>query len=126
MGASHAILGTEVERLVVPLAVDIDDTIKLWIFRWRLDIVRLQHPFNEVIRLCGDFRFQRFGEKSGRRFAWIHSPRIDFLWHLIPSFAAMSDVFVIVSRIGRWDGVVAFSLSHDQSKLREGNLFWTR
>src|ERR1700730_8796379 len=107
MGASPAIFSTEVERLMVPLAVDVDDIIKLWVFRWWLYIFRLQHPFNEVIRLCGDFHFQRFGERSGRRFAWIHRPRIDFLWHLVSSFAAMPDVFVIVSQVGRWDGVVA-------------------
>src|SRR5437764_11286449 len=34
----NAIFGAEVERLVVPLAVDIDNIIELWILRWRLDV----------------------------------------------------------------------------------------
>src|SRR4249920_491647 len=84
IGACHAIVGAEVERLVVPLAVDIDKIIELRILRRCLDIFRLQYCLNECIRLCGDFHFQRFGERSRRGFAWVHRPRIDFLWHPIP------------------------------------------
>src|SRR5207247_5829899 len=57
---SNAIFGAEVERLVVPLAVDIDNIIELWILRWRLDVLRLENVLNEFIRLRGDFNFQRF------------------------------------------------------------------
>src|SRR5260370_37474892 len=84
--ACHAIFGTEVERLVVPLAVDIDNIIELRVFRRWLDIFRLQYCLDEFIRLCGDFHFQRFGERSRRCFAWVHRPRIDFLWHPIPPY----------------------------------------
>src|SRR5947209_11111341 len=81
IGACHAILGAEVERLVVPLAVDIDNIIELRILSRWLDLFRLQNSFDEFIRLRGDFHFQRFGERSRRCFAWVHRPRIDFLWH---------------------------------------------
>src|SRR5579859_2787914 len=81
IGASHAIFGTEIERLVVPLAVDIDNVIEPRVFGWWLDIFRLQDGLNEFIRLGGDLHFQRFGERSRRCFAWVHRPRIDFLWH---------------------------------------------
>src|SRR6266566_4725131 len=95
---SHAIFGGEVERFVVPLAVDIDNIIELGIlWRW-LDIFWLQYCLNEFIRLCGDFHFQRFGERSRRCFAWIHRPRIDFLWHPIPPcHAGVSRVFLNMS-----------------------------
>src|SRR5271157_3620483 len=86
IGVGHAVFGTEVERLVVPLAIDIDDVIELRILlRW-LDIFRLQYCLDEFIRLGGDFHFQRFGQRRGRCFAWVHRPRIDFLWHPIPPF----------------------------------------
>src|SRR5258708_19820103 len=95
IGACHAIVGAEVERLVGPLAVDIDKIIELRFFWWRLDILRLQNRFDEFIRLCADFHLQRFGERSRRCFAWIHRPPIDFLWHPIPPcHAGMSRVFL--------------------------------
>src|SRR5436190_5029872 len=84
MWACHAIFGTEVECLVVPLAVDINDIVELRMLRWWLDIFRLQYGLNEFIRLGGDFHFQRFWERRGRCFAWVHRPWIDFLWHPIP------------------------------------------
>src|SRR6266571_707423 len=84
MWACHAIFGAEVERLVVPLAVDIDNIIELRILWWWLDIFWLQDCLDEFIGRGGDFHFQRFGERSRRCFAWVHRPRIDFLWHPIP------------------------------------------
>src|SRR5438128_7314458 len=47
MWTSHAIPGTEVERLVIPLAVDIDKIIAWRIFRRCLDIFRPQDCLNE-------------------------------------------------------------------------------
>src|SRR5215471_12302417 len=95
MWACHAIVGTEVERPAVPLAVAIDNRIELRVFWWRLNILRLQNSFDEFIRLCANFQFQRFGERSRRCCAWVHRPRIDFLWHPIPLFyTSMSRVFL--------------------------------
>ena|SRR5438552_9074471 len=55
MRACYAIFGTEVERFVVPLAVDIDKIIELRI-RWRwLEIFRLQDCLDKLVRLGGDF-----------------------------------------------------------------------
>src|SRR6266581_9083757 len=84
MWTSYVVFGAEVEGLVVPFAVDIDNIIELRILRRWLDIFRLQYCLNECIRLCGDFHFQRFGERSRRGFAWVHRPPIDFPWHPIP------------------------------------------
>src|SRR5450755_3420718 len=102
-GACHAIFGAEVERLVVPLAVDIDNIIELRILQRWLDIFRLQDCLNKFIRLCGDFHFQRFGERSRRCFAWVHRPRIGFLWHPIPPYkpTAASSSFKVRSRLYR-------------------------
>src|SRR5215467_3096457 len=82
--ASHVVFGTEVERLVIPLPVDIDDIVELRIFGWWLDIFRLQYCLNEFIRLGSDFPFQRLWEILRRCFAWVHCPRVDFLWHPFP------------------------------------------
>src|SRR5258706_12217970 len=79
--ACHTIFCAEVKRLVVPLAVDIDNIIELRILRRWLNIFRLQYCLDEFIGLRGDFHFQRFWERSCRCFAWVHRPRIDFLWH---------------------------------------------
>src|SRR6266699_4478510 len=99
---SHAIFGTEVERLVVPFAVDIDDVVELRILGWWLDIFQLQNGLNEFIRLRGDFHFQRFWERRGRCFAWVHRPRIDFLWHPIPPcHADVPRVFLSMSMTSR-------------------------
>jgi hypothetical protein len=38
IGASDAILRAEIERLVIPLAININDGIELRIFRWRLNV----------------------------------------------------------------------------------------
>ena len=38
IGAGHAVFGAEVERLVIPLAIDIDDVIELRILRRWLDV----------------------------------------------------------------------------------------
>src|SRR5436309_14388974 len=60
----NAIFGAEVVRLVIPLAVDIDNIIELWILRWRLDVFWLENVLNEFIRLRGDFNFQRFRKRG--------------------------------------------------------------
>src|SRR6266849_8280 len=93
--ACHTIFGAEVERLVIPLAVDIDDVIELRLLRRWLDISRPQDCLNEFMRLCGDFHVQRFGERSRSCFAWVHRPPIDFPWHPIPPcHASVSRVFL--------------------------------
>ena len=61
MWACHTIFGTEVERLVVPLAVDIDYVIELRILRGWLDIFQLQFSLNEFIRLSSTHGSRKFG-----------------------------------------------------------------
>src|SRR5437588_6176058 len=57
IGACHAIFGAEVECLLVPLAIDIDDVVELRVFRRWLDIFGLQLCFNKFICLRSDFHF---------------------------------------------------------------------
>src|SRR6266567_7352530 len=108
MGTCHTILGTEVESLAVPLAVDINNIIKLRIFRWWLDIFRLQYCFNEFICFRGDFHFQRFGEWRWRCFTLRHRPSIDFLWHPIPPcHAGVPRVFLCMSMTSQTSPAIA-------------------
>jgi hypothetical protein len=60
IGTCHAIFGREVERLVVPLAIDSDNIIELRILRWRLNVFRFEDRLDEFIGLRGNFTFQRF------------------------------------------------------------------
>src|SRR5260370_1771636 len=56
---SHAIVGTKVERLLVPLAIDIDDVIELRILRRWMDVPRIQYRFDEFILRVAYFQFRR-------------------------------------------------------------------